>query len=64
MSEKCESLVFLMVSQLSTCKYMYMEIVRGCYEAMIYNYGADRPEESKEFVCEKVLEFFRVQKRA
>ncbi len=60
MSASNENLIIhFMIRKLSSCKYGYRDIVEGCYNAAVENYGFT-PVENKEEVIDKVIEILKV----
>ncbi len=60
MSSECISLITWMMKELSTTTHFYKEIVSGCYDAAIENYGFTKPVESKGFIIKKVIDTFNL----
>jgi hypothetical protein len=57
-TKEANTLMMIMIRELGTCKYLYKEIIEGCYDTYINNNHITKPSESKEAICDKVLDVF------
>jgi len=45
-----------MTKQLSSMKYCYREIIKGCFRTAYENYGMTKPPESEDQIVDFVIE--------
>jgi len=55
MSEEATNVISFMCRELSSCKYGYKSIVEGCYDAAIKGYNMTVPNETKDWIVDKVI---------
>ena len=52
-------LMTFMISELSTMKYGYRDIVKGCYWTAINNCAFPKPEESIDIIVDEVIRILK-----
>lgn len=55
MSNEAYKMISFIIKELSGMPHAHRSVIDGCYEAAIFNYHLKKPEESKDFIIEKVL---------
>jgi len=58
-SSEALQLMAFMISELSTMKYGYRDIVEGCYWMSIKNCAFPKPEESIDIIVDEVIRILK-----
>ena len=56
LSAKAQIVIGRIVLELCECKYGYRTIVSGAYDACIYNYGLEKPEETTDVIVDGAID--------
>jgi hypothetical protein len=56
MTKEATTLISIMVNRLSSSTHLYRETVEGCYDLYVDHSDVEKPEESKDFIIDKVLD--------
>jgi len=54
-SNEARRIMGFMITELSSLKYGYRDIVEGCYQTAITNCGYDKPTESMLVIIDEVI---------
>jgi len=59
MTTEASKLIMWMVKEISTFTHAPKIVIEGCYDAGIFNYSFEEPEEGKEVVVAEVMRILK-----